>query len=142
MVLSCTSEKEFYDNVYFEPKKDKFCGTYYIENRFYEKNKLKKSDTIKLILKKNMTFEVVNYPIKKYLDEKIDKFINAKGTWEYTELKSIKNTPKNELTSSIGISLNFNDKILDDDKKNVLKDFENIKTNLRDSTKYLLMTYY
>jgi hypothetical protein len=42
----------------------------------------------------------------------------------------------------LGLSLSFEDEELNNDMKNVLKNFENIKTNKKDSTKYLLMTHY
>lgn len=146
MLYSCRPKTNEYEDSYidviFEPKMEKFCGTYYMEDSFYQKHNLNPKDTIKLILSKDNTFQVFHYPIKKYMDEGIIKFVNENGKWKYDGLEYLMKNPKEELSSSLGISLVFDDNKLNDDKKNVLKDFENIKTNKKDSTKYLLMTYY
>ena len=137
---NCSSDT--YMNVIFEPKLEKFCGTYYMENFFYQKHHLNPKDTIKLIINKDHTFLAKHLPIKKYLQKDVSKFIDTRGKWDFEGLDYIKDNPKEELDSSLGLSLSFEDEELNNDMKNVLKNFENIKTNKKDSTKYLLMTHY
>ncbi len=81
---NCSSDT--YMNVIFEPKLEKFCGTYYMENFFYQKHHLNPKDTIKLIINKDHTFLAKHLPIKKYLQKDISKFIDTRGKWDFEGL--------------------------------------------------------
>ena len=81
---NCSSDT--YMNVIFEPKLEKFCGTYYMENFFYQKHHLNPKDTIKK--KDGLQFCLGSYDTAIYITQiNVKKFeltfiIKNKTGWE------------------------------------------------------------